>query len=91
LPDPIALTVNMAGEGDEIVVGGSLPNAATSSNGPGSGNNETNGSVDSAGDKKRVRTGSQDVEMADSPVKRQKGVAPVKAEYVHCNPGHSHH
>jgi tRNA-dihydrouridine synthase 3 len=81
----------MAGEGDEIVVDGSLPSAATSSNGPGSSNIETNGSVDSLGDKKRVRTGSQDVEMADSPVKRQKGVAPVKAEYVHCNPGHRHH
>jgi tRNA-dihydrouridine synthase 3 len=70
----------MAGEGDEITADGSLPNAATSSNGLDSGNPETNGSVESLGDKKRVRTGSQDVEMADSPVKRQKGVAPVKAE-----------
>jgi tRNA-dihydrouridine synthase 3 len=72
--------MNMPGEGDEITADGSLPNAATSSNGLDSGNHEISGSVESLGDKKRVRTGSQDVEMADSPVKRQKGVAPIKAE-----------
>jgi tRNA-dihydrouridine synthase 3 len=70
----------MAGEGDEIVVDGPVPGAATETNGPESGNSATNGSTELLSDKKRVRTGSQDVEMADSPVKRQKGVAPIKSE-----------
>lgn len=70
----------MAGESDEINVGGPTPNAATDSNGLESGNSAGKGSAESASDKKRVRTGSQDVEMADSPVKRQKGVAPIKPE-----------
>jgi hypothetical protein len=87
LPEPIQsdrieLAVNMAGEGDEIILDGPVPNAATDSNGLASGNSEANGNTEPLGDKKRVRSGSQDVEMADSPVKRQKGVAPVKAEYV---------
>jgi tRNA-dihydrouridine synthase 3 len=73
-------TVNMAGEGDENVLDGPLPGAATSSNELASGNSEANVHTEQLGDKKRVRSGSQDVEMADSSVKRQKGVAPVKAE-----------
>lgn len=65
------------------MLGDALPQAnTTSSNSGESGNLNTNGSAEQLGDKKRVRTGSQDVEMAESPVKRQKGVAPIKAEYV---------
>jgi tRNA-dihydrouridine synthase 3 len=77
--DPLEPPVNMTVEGEEIIGGGPLPNAATSSNDLTSGNGEANGNAEPLGDKKRVRTGSQDG-MTDSPVKRQKGVAPVKAE-----------
>jgi tRNA-dihydrouridine synthase 3 len=72
--------VNMAGEGDEIVIDGPVPKVTTETNDPESGNSATNGSTEPLSDKKRGRTGSQDVEMADSPVKRQKGVAPIKSE-----------
>jgi tRNA-dihydrouridine synthase 3 len=78
--DPLELTVNMTVEGEEIIGSRPLPNATTSSNDLTSGNGEANGNAEPLGDKKRVRSGSQDVEMTDSPVKRQKGVAPVKAE-----------
>ena len=57
-----------------------LPFADTASNDVASGNTQTNGNAEPSSDKKRVRTSSQDVEMAESPVKRQKGVAPIKAE-----------
>jgi tRNA-dihydrouridine synthase 3 len=69
----------MAGESDETMAGEF--DVATTSNIP-SGNNESTVNGEQSTDKKRTRTGSQDVEMADSPVKRQKGVAPIKAESV---------
>lgn len=70
----------MTGEGEQIAADGPVLNAASDTNGPESGNNAANGNTETSSDKKRVRSGSQDVEMADSPVKRQKGVAPIKAE-----------
>jgi tRNA-dihydrouridine synthase 3 len=70
----------MAGEGEQITADRPVLNAASESNGPESGNTTMNGNTEPSSDKKRVRSGSQDVEMADSPVKRQKGVAPIKAE-----------
>lgn len=57
-----------------------MPPADPNVNGAPSGNTEHNGNAEQLSDKKRVRSGSQDVEMTESPVKRQKGVAPVKAE-----------
>ncbi|KAH7390875.1 tRNA-dihydrouridine(47) synthase [NAD(P)(+)] [Phaeosphaeria sp. MPI-PUGE-AT-0046c] len=72
----------MAGEGDQISVDGPTPAAATDTTVPQSGNTTANGTTEPLSDKKRVRSGSQDVEMADSPIKRQKGVAPIKAEYI---------
>ncbi|KAF2820379.1 tRNA-dihydrouridine(47) synthase [NAD(P)(+)] [Ophiobolus disseminans] len=72
----------MASEGDATKASESLPLTDINSNGTAIGNTETNGGAEPLGDKKRVRTGSQDVEMAESPLKRQKGVAPIKAEYI---------
>jgi tRNA-dihydrouridine synthase 3 len=69
----------MTSEGDPKVFE-ALPSADTNLAGDQSGNHETNGSAEPLSDKKRIRTGSQDVEIADAPVKRQKGVAPIKAE-----------
>jgi tRNA-dihydrouridine synthase 3 len=71
----------MAGEGDNIV-DAPMPSAAIDTNGVQSGDGVANGNTEPPKDLKRERTGSQDVEMADSPVKRQKGVAPIKAECV---------
>lgn len=70
----------MTGEGDQISMDGVVPATATETTAPESGNTTANDTTEALGDKKRVRSGSQDVEMADSPVKRQKGVAPIKAE-----------
>jgi tRNA-dihydrouridine synthase 3 len=69
----------MTNEGDQKKFE-ALPSADTNLTGDQSGNHETNGNAEPLSDKKRIRTGSQDVEMAESPVKRQKGVAPIKAE-----------
>lgn len=70
----------MAGEGDQIGMDGLVPATVTETTVPESGNTLANDTTEPLSDKKRVRSGSQDVEMADSPVKRQKGVAPIKAE-----------
>lgn len=70
----------MAGEGEQVSVDGPRPATVMESTAPESGNTSANGTTESLSDKKRVRSGSQDVEMVDSPVKRQKGVAPIKAE-----------
>jgi tRNA-dihydrouridine synthase 3 len=70
----------MTGEGEQIAVDGPVLSAASDTNGLESGDHTANGNTEPSSDKKRVRSGSQDVEMADSPVKRQKGVAPIKAE-----------
>lgn len=70
----------MTSEGGKSLLGDSLPQSNTTSNGSATGGINTNDSTEQVSDKKRVRTGSQDVEMAESPVKRQKGVAPIKAE-----------
>jgi hypothetical protein len=71
----------MAGEGDNTVDAPML-SAAIDTNGVESGNGVANGNTEPPKDLKRERAGSQDVEMDDSPVKRQKGVAPIKAECV---------
>jgi tRNA-dihydrouridine synthase 3 len=76
----IEFTTIMAGEGYQISVDGPMPTAVIDTTALESGNTTANGTTESLSDKKRVRSGSQDVEMADSPVKRQKGVAPIKAE-----------
>jgi tRNA-dihydrouridine synthase 3 len=47
-----------------------------------SGNGEVDAISAPLSPKKRVRTGSQDVEVAETSVKRVKGVAPIKAEFV---------
>lgn len=45
-----------------------------------SGNGETSIASQTLSGEKRTRSSSQDIEMVESPVKRQKGVAPIKAE-----------
>jgi len=72
----------MAGEGDQVAVDVPVSSAVADSHGVESGNGLSSTNTEPLGDKKRLRTGSQDIEMADSPVKRQKGVAPIKAECV---------
>ena len=47
-----------------------------------SGNGEVDALSAPLSPKKRARTGSQDVEVAETAVKRVKGVAPIKAEFV---------
>jgi hypothetical protein len=75
--------VKMAGEGDQVAIDDApVPSAVADSNGVESGNRPSSSNTEPSSDKKRVRTGSQDIDMADSPVKRQKGVAPIKAECV---------
>jgi tRNA-dihydrouridine synthase 3 len=72
----------MAGEADAIAPSEPV-NADTVSSGAPSGNHEANGNnAELLSGEKRMRSGSQDVEMSNSPVKRQKGVAPIKSEYV---------
>ena len=74
----------MAGEGDAIAP--SEPaNADTVSSAAPSGNQAANGNAEPLSGEKRTRSGSHDVEMSESPVKRQKGVAPIKSEYVHSH------
>ncbi|KAF1851457.1 tRNA-dihydrouridine(47) synthase [NAD(P)(+)] [Cucurbitaria berberidis CBS 394.84] len=46
------------------------------------GNGEVDGSTEPLSPKKRTRTTSQDVEAAENSVKRVKGVAPIKAEFL---------
>jgi tRNA-dihydrouridine synthase 3 len=70
----------MSSDGNATMPGEPLPLAGTHFNGVQSGNSESNGTAEQLSDKKRVRTGSQDAEVIESPVKRQKGVAPIKAE-----------
>lgn len=74
----------MAGEGDQFAVDASVPSTVVDSNGVESagGHDLSSSNTEPPSDKKRLRTGSQDIEMADSPVKRQKGVAPIKPECV---------
>jgi tRNA-dihydrouridine synthase 3 len=60
----------------------SVPDAAAT-NGVNGGNGTVNvESEPPASPKKRNRTSSQDIEDADTSVKRVKGVAPIKAEYT---------
>ena len=65
----------MDGEKIESVNGQPLPGATIplDSNGAHSGDSEV---------KKRARSGSPNAEAVEGPAKRQKGVAPVKAELV---------
>lgn len=65
----------MDGEKVESVSGQPLPGATIplDSNGAHSGDSEV---------KKRARSGSPSTEVAEGPAKRQKGVAPIKAELV---------
>jgi len=70
------------GEGTKLEPDHSAPDGAVSN-----GINGGNGTVDvqsepPASPKKRNRTSSQDIEDADTSVKRVKGVAPIKAEYM---------
>lgn len=51
-------------------------------NGDNSGNGEVDALSAPLSPKKRMRTGSQDVEVSEASVKRVKGVAPIKAEFV---------
>lgn len=71
----------MTGEGDTSVPSEPLANSAAASNGATSANTNLNTNTEPLSGEKRTRSGSQDVEMTESPVKRQKGVAPIKPEY----------
>ncbi|KAF1943544.1 tRNA-dihydrouridine(47) synthase [NAD(P)(+)] [Clathrospora elynae] len=51
-------------------------------NGAHSGNGDVDAKNEPLSPKKRTRTNSQDIEDADSSVKRVKGVAPIKAEFL---------
>lgn len=70
----------MTSEGEGVTPGGPPPSSKNNSIGVESGNHEPHTTTEPLSDKKRIRTGSQDVEMAESQVKRQKGVAPIKPE-----------
>jgi tRNA-dihydrouridine synthase 3 len=70
----------MPGEGETVAPSEQLPYSGALSNGPTSGTHSTDSNTQPLSGEKRVRTGSQEAEMAETPVKRQKGVAPVKAE-----------
>jgi tRNA-dihydrouridine synthase 3 len=77
--------MNMTGEGDATAASESAnanTNTNTVFNDTPSGNHETNGNAEPLSGEKRTRSRSQDVNMSESPVKRQKGVAPIKSEYV---------
>jgi tRNA-dihydrouridine synthase 3 len=70
------------GEGLKLEAEHSVPDVAAT-NGINGGNGTVNvASEPPASPKKRTRTHSQDVEDADTSVKRVKGVAPIKAEYI---------
>jgi tRNA-dihydrouridine synthase 3 len=70
------------GEGAKLEPGHSLPDGAVT-NGTNGGHAKVDiESEQPASPKKRNRTNSQDIEDADTSVKRVKGVAPIKAEYT---------
>ena len=70
------------GEGTKLEPEHSAPDSA-GSNGINGGNDTVNVQFEPpASPKKRNRTSSQDIEDADTSVKRVKGVAPIKAEYM---------
>ncbi|KAF2127980.1 tRNA-dihydrouridine(47) synthase [NAD(P)(+)] [Dothidotthia symphoricarpi CBS 119687] len=74
----------MAGEGEEAMAGQPVLEVglAPDSNGARGDNSTVAENAAPSSPKKRTRTGSQDIEMSESSVKRQKGVAPIKAEYL---------
>jgi tRNA-dihydrouridine synthase 3 len=70
----------MTGEGETVALSEQLPNSGAVSNGSASGAHNAGSIIQPLSGEKRVRTGSQEAEMAETPLKRQKGVAPIKAE-----------
>ena len=71
----------MAGEDEEVMIDQPLLKVGLEdSNGAQGDNGAVAENAAPSSLKKRTRTGSPDVEISESSVKRQKGVAPIKAE-----------
>lgn len=83
----LVFTAIMAGEGEDTMTAQPLL-PTPDSNGVQGDNGVVAENAAPSSPKKRARTGSPNIEMPENSVKRQKGVAPIKAESAGSCPKH---